>query len=161
MIVPYPALYDTSGMDHASSSSEIMKVAIPIWDGRISPLMDTARRLLVAEIDEGQVVSKETVGLPRADIPGHVSFLTNRHIDILICGAISHQLERMLAASGIRSYPWVRGEVGEVIAAYCNGVLQNDNFLLPGCGRRRCRGGGRGRGGRRGLGRGRMSKEEL
>ncbi len=137
-----------------------MKVAIPIWDGRISPLMDTACSLLIADIDEGQVVSKETVGIPRMDIPNQVSFFTDHHIDILICGAISHQLERMLAASGIKPYPWVRGQVDEVIAAYCNGVLQNGNFFLPGCGRRRGRERGQRCGRRMGFGARRQFKEE-
>ena len=116
-----------------------MKVAIPIWDGRISPLMDTACYLLIADIEQGQVVSKETIGIPRMNIPDQVSFLTDRNIDVLICGAISHQLERILAGSGVKPIPWFRGNVDEIIAAYAGGTLQNDNYRLPGCGRRRRR----------------------
>ena len=72
-------------MNSANYMSMNMKVAIPIWNGRISPLMDTACSLLIADIDKGQVVSNETVGIPRMNIPDQVSFLTDHHIDILIC----------------------------------------------------------------------------
>ena len=115
------------------------KVAIPIWDGRISPLMDTACYLLIANINEGQVLLKETIGIPRMNIQDQVRFLTDRHIDVLICGAISHQLERILAASGVKPIPWFGGNVDEIISAYAGGTLKNDNFRLPGCGRRRRR----------------------
>jgi predicted Fe-Mo cluster-binding NifX family protein len=129
----------------------IMKVAIPTWDGRVSPVMDTARHLLVTEFADGSEVSRETVIIPQANISSRVSFLTDLGIDVLICGAISHQFEHMLAASGIEPYPWFRGNVDEIIAAYFDGVLQNDSFLLPGC-RRRGRGRGRRRGWRAGQG---------
>ena len=121
------------------------KVAIPIWNGRVSPVMDTACRLLVVDLADGREVSRETLDIPQVIIPYRVSFLADRGIEVLICGAISHQFERMLVASGIKPYPWFRGDVDEIIAAYSGGVLQNDSFLLPGCGRR-----GRGRGRRRG-----------
>lgn len=132
-------------MNYALTMNTIMKIAIPTWDGRVSPVMDTARHLLVTEYADGSEVSRETVIIPQADISSLVSFLMDIGIDILICGAISHQFERMLVASGIKPYPWFRGDVDEIIAAYSGGVLQNDSFLLPGCGRR-----GRGRGRRRG-----------
>ncbi|MEA2031612.1 MAG: dinitrogenase iron-molybdenum cofactor biosynthesis protein [candidate division Zixibacteria bacterium] len=123
-----------------------MKIAIPIWNGRVSPVMDTARQLLIAEIDDGLEVSRTVVDIPQTNISHLANFISGHRIDTLICGAISHQLEQMLAASGIRINPWFRGNVDKVIAAHSAGILQDDNFLLPGCGRGRRRG----RGGRRG-----------
>ncbi len=147
------------GTNHALKTNAIMNVAIPIWDGRVSPVMDTARHLLVTEFADGGEVSRETVVIPQADISSRVSFLADLGIDVLICGAISHQFERMLAASGIESFPWFRGNVDEIMAAYSGGVLQNDSFLLPGCGRRRRRGRGGPRGWGPGSGRRRRFKE--
>jgi len=138
----------------------ITKVAIPIWNGRVSPVMDTACHFLVVEIDKAREVSRNTVDIYQAGPSNHMSFFTNFHIDILICGAISHQLENMLIASGIKINPWFRGDVNEVIAAYFEGILQNNNFIMPGCERRYRRGRGKRRGRRTGFGRGRQFKEE-
>ena len=136
------------------------KVAIPIWDGRVSPVMDTARQLLVIELADGSEVSRTVVDIPQASISGRTGFVSDLCIDVLICGAISHQFERMLAGSGIKAHPWSRGDVDEIIAAYRGGILRNDSFLMPGC-RRRGRGRGRQRQDRAGRGRCRQYKEEL
>ena len=137
-----------------------MKVAIPIWNGRVSPVMDTACHLLVVEFADGAEVAREILDIPQLNISYRVSFLVDQGIDVLICGAISHPFEHMLAASGIKPIPWVGGNADEVIAAHAGGALQNDNYRLPGCGRRRRQGKGRYRGQHTGFSRGRKFKEE-
>jgi len=122
--------------------------------------MDTACRLLVVEFANGREVSRETWDIPQVITPYRVSFLADRGINVLICGAISHQFEQMLAASGIEPIPWFGGDVHEIIAAYTDGALQNDNFRLPGCGRRRRQRRGRCRDRRTGFDHRRQYKEE-
>ena len=34
---------------------ENMKLAIPVWNSRVSPVFDTATQILVVDIDDGQV----------------------------------------------------------------------------------------------------------
>lgn len=136
------------------------KVAIPIWNERVSPVLDTARRLLVVEFTNDQEVSRETLDIPQVNIPYRVSFFTDRGIDVLICGAISHQFEQMLSVSGIKPIPWFGGDVDEIITAYASGSLQNDNYRLPGCGQFNRRRRYRRRGRRMGLGRGRHFEEK-
>ncbi|MBU8933427.1 MAG: hypothetical protein KOO62_05410 [candidate division Zixibacteria bacterium] len=137
-----------------------MKVAIPIWNGRVSPVMDTACRLLVVEFSDSVEVSREAWDIPQVNIPYRVSFFIDRGIDVLICGAISHQFERMLSASGIKTVPWFGGNVDEIVTAYADGSLQNNSYRLPGCGRRRRQGMGRCRGRRTELGRYKQFEEE-
>jgi predicted Fe-Mo cluster-binding NifX family protein len=118
--------------------------------------MDTARQLLVAEVVGNREVSRQVVEIPQALVSHRVGFISELGIDLLICGAISRQFEQMLTASGIKTSPWFRGDVADVIAAHFNGNLQNSTFYMPGCGRRKREGrGGRRRGGRGGFGRGR------
>jgi len=86
-----------------------------------------------------------------------VRFLCGLGIDILICGAISQELESVLVSSGIEVNPFCRGSIADILAAYCDGSIKEDRFYLPGC-----RHGGRGRGGkrfqgRRGMRRGRFN----
>lgn len=129
----------------------MMKIAIPTWNGRVSPVMDTARQLMIVEQSKGHEMSKTVVEVPVMGVSNLARFLTSLHIDVLICGAISHQLEQMLVATGMKSYPWCGGDVDEIIAAYSGGFLHSEDFLLPGC-RHRGRGGGRRRRGRMSLG---------
>ena len=138
-----------------------MKVAIPIWDGRVSPVMDTACRLLIAEIVDSQEVSRTIIDIPHVGIPHRAGFVSGLGIDLLICGAISHEFEQMLIASGVKISPWYCGKVDEIIAAHSNGTLQRDNFLLPGRASRRRRGGrGQRRAGCRRSGKHRMFEED-
>lgn len=137
------------------------KVAIPIWDRRVSPVMDTAHRLLTAEIVDGQEVSRTIVDIPETDISRIARFIAGLGIDDLICAAISHQFEQMLHASGIMVRPWFQGEIDEIIDAYSGGFLRNDDFFSPGRGRRRRRGvGGRRRAGGAGFDRNKSWKTD-
>jgi predicted Fe-Mo cluster-binding NifX family protein len=119
-----------------------VKVAIPIWNGRVSPVMDTAQRLLISEIVDDREISRTIVDIPQTNISHIARFIAEFAIDDLICAAISHQFEQILSASGIKVKPWFQGEVDRIVAAYSGGDLQNDIFFSPGRGRRRRRGGG-------------------
>nr|MBN2277390.1 hypothetical protein [candidate division Zixibacteria bacterium] len=124
-----------------------MRVAIPEWEGRISPTMDTAGNLLVVEIVGGHEVSRRIIPIPPMNLVGRARFISGLKIDRLICGAISHQLEQMLSGAGVPISPWFGGQVDDIIAAHTRGNLENEDFWLPGCRRRR---GHRGYGCRRG-----------
>ena len=121
-----------------------MKVALPIRNGRISPVFDVAVRLLVVEIEDcvpggrSEFSIRESGGESRAELLGELG------VTILICGAISNHTARTVERCGIELKPWIVGEIGDVIDAYCAGTLDSDGFVMPGC--RRGQGGGRGGG---------------
>lgn len=151
-----------------------MKVAFTVWDGRISPVFDTAREVLVVDIENNQVIAETHEVITDANIAQRVAKLHDLGIATLICGAISRPVANMLTSCGIRLLPFIAGDIADVLAAYCNGQLAGSAFLMPGCcttGRRRmgrrCTtqendmmfdGKGKGQGGGRGraTGRGRM-----
>lgn len=118
-----------------------MKIALPDWQGRISPVFDVAAHLLVAEVAEGRVEDRRNVLLVADDIPSRVRQVANLEVDVLICGAISWPLEMALVNAGIEVISQNCGEVEQVLAAFAMGRLTQDAFLMPGCcGRRRRRG---------------------
>lgn len=140
----------------------IMKIAIPIWNDRVSPVMDTACQLLIVDKENGKEVSRSVIDIPQLHMVQRAGFVSRLGVDVLICGAISHQLETFLTISGIEIIPWVRGGFDRVLEAHQRGDLLDQSFLLPGCrrgGRRRRMGHGRGR--QRGLGAGEFLKEDL
>lgn len=123
-----------------------MKIAVPVHANRVSPLFDTAGRLLVVDLDGRQERGRELTVLDESYPFARVSRLQGLGIEVLICGGISHRIAVMLEDSGVRLIPWVAGEVEEVLEAYKSGGLPDPRFLMPGCGRRSRHGPGRGRG---------------
>ncbi len=119
-----------------------MKVAIPIRNGRISPVFDVATRLLVVDFAGGEpgerseFLIRESGGEVRAEL------LQELGVKILICGAISNQTARIIERCEINLRPWVVGDIEDVIDAYTTCSLDSEGFIMPGC--RRGQGGGRG-----------------
>jgi predicted Fe-Mo cluster-binding NifX family protein len=118
-----------------------MKIAIPHWQSRISPVCDEARHFLVVCITDNQEVSRSEleVTLPGTDLVGRAAQLLDAGVSMVICGAISQALETMLLGVGIQVIPQVCGNVEDVLQAFRTGVLEQDRFALPGCARRRRR----------------------
>jgi predicted Fe-Mo cluster-binding NifX family protein len=118
-----------------------MKVALPIRDGRISPVFDVAVRLVVVEIRDGVPSGRSEFSIRESGGEARASLLKELGVSKLICGAISNQTARIIEHCGIEIRPWIVGEIEDVIDAYCTGSLNSDGFIMPGCGRGQ--GGGR------------------
>lgn len=133
-----------------------MKVAMPIWQGRISPVMDSATRLLIVEYDCDRETNRTEESIAGRNMLHVAHHLAELGIDTLICGAISHPLLSLFAAQRISVVPWLTGPTEEILAAFRANRLENRRFLMPGC-RARFRGCPRGRG--RGAQRGQQQKQ--
>ncbi len=146
-----------------------MKIGLTVWDDWIAPVCDASRRMLVADVFEGQETGRRIVPIEAMDPYRRVEAITSLGIDVLICGAISRPLGLMITGRGITLLPFITGEIESVLSAYLAGRLPSPDFLMPGCRGRHRRfqgppggrggagppGGGRGRGrGGRGRGRG-------
>lgn len=124
-------------------------VAIPHWQGRVSPVFDVAGCVLVAEVEAGSIRRLGDIALVDDSVPQRVTALRRTGAQVLICGAISWPLEMAVAAAGIRVIAQICGGVDDVLAAYAADRLQLGAFLMPGCcGRRRRLRARQGRGGR-------------
>ena len=109
-----------------------MKIAIPVWENRISPVLDTASRLLVVEVEEEKEASRFETLLDVQDMSRRCYRIQGLGVDTLICGAISRPLLRRLMASGIDIIPGISGTLDDVLAAYFDGDLFSQEFLMPG-----------------------------
>jgi predicted Fe-Mo cluster-binding NifX family protein len=123
-----------------------MKVALPVWQGRVSSVFDFAHILLVVEFEKGREKSRQEITLAEQTRPNRVAILKQLGVRILICGAISRPLAEMLNGSGIQVLPFVSGPTEQIINAYETGRLGQPQYILPGfwhgarIGFRRCRG---------------------
>jgi predicted Fe-Mo cluster-binding NifX family protein len=119
-----------------------MRIAIPSWNDRVSPVFDAARRLVVVDIENGLERARHQESLQEELPTRRARQLAQLGVNVLICGAISRLLAALLAASGITLIPWTAGPVDEVLTAYLAGRLPDPRWTMPGCGgRRRHRGG--------------------
>ena len=121
-----------------------MRVAVPVWQGRVSPVFDVAGQLLLVELVQGVEVSRREYPLPDAEPQQRAAQLSELQVETLICGAISQALEALLTENGIRVHGRVCGNVDDVLKAFVAGTLGESQYAMPGCcgqQRRRFRGG--------------------
>ena len=119
-----------------------MRIAIPVWNGQISPVLDSAQRLCIYEVSDCIPTLREEIGISIGESE-LAEFIATR-ADAIICGALSLQLEQHLLALGVTVHPWVMGDAGRLIECYAAGNIHDREFSMPGC-----RGRGSGRCGRR------------
>ncbi len=116
-----------------------MRIAIPHWQGRIAPVFDAARQLLLVDVEAGRIARREEKSLAEIAPADRAAELADSGVDLLICGAISAPLQLRIQGAGMRVAAFLCGTVDEVLAACLNGRLAEPQWAMPGC--RRWRGG--------------------
>lgn len=114
-----------------------MRVAIPLWQGRVSPVFDEASRILLVDVSGKRVQQRREEPLLTKDPFQRAHLLPQIGVDLVICGMISQTQQTALASAGIRIIPHICGPMEEVIAAFLDGRLEDGPLLMPGCGKRR------------------------
>jgi predicted Fe-Mo cluster-binding NifX family protein len=121
-----------------------MKVAVSQWRGRISPVFDVARSLLLVDVDEGRESGRREFDLDGLEeVQTRADTVVRLGTNVLVCGAISWPLEMALSTAGVEVLSQTCGEVDDVVAAFVGGRFTEESFLMPGCCGRRRRGRGR------------------
>ncbi len=110
-----------------------MKTAITYWNDRVSPLFDTARHLVVFEINDNRETACVKSILKNNDPIIRAKQLSQLGIDVVICGAISWECEAILASVNIKVISYICGSVKDVLHACLNETLEKSSFLMPGC----------------------------
>jgi predicted Fe-Mo cluster-binding NifX family protein len=126
-----------------------MRLAIPVWQGRISPVFDVAGQLLLVELTDSREVAREERLVEGNTADERAKNLAELGVGTLICAGISQSLETGLTDRGVRVIARICGNVEEVLAAFVTGRLREERFAMPGCcgqRRQRHRGGCRRRG---------------
>ena len=115
-----------------------MRIAIPYWQGRVSPVFDVADDLLLIDIELAAESCRERQWLTCTDPFQRAAEVAGFGTNVLICGAISLVLEIALATAGVTVFGFVCGNIEEIVKAYLTGRLGSPRFLMPGrCSKRR------------------------
>ncbi len=109
-----------------------MRIAIPVFNERLSPLFDTCRTLLLVDVDTGNSYDRRYESLENVTPCLRPIHLREIGVELLLCGGISRVLLERLELFGIRVVPWLGGDVNEVLVAWREHRLAEERFLLPG-----------------------------
>jgi len=109
-----------------------MKIAMPVWEDRISPLLDVAKQLLVVEVEDRHKQVRQKVAMEDIWPSNRVSQIVDLGIEVLICGGISRFLGDLLHASGIVVISQIKGEPDQVLDGYLRGDINSPRFAMPG-----------------------------
>lgn len=118
------------------------RIAVTVWGERISPVFDSARTLLVAEIEDNALANASYLAFDPDQPQELVRMLRTRQVMILICGAISEGPATLLEAAGFELIPFIAGDVLMVLEKFLQGQPFSAEFRMPGCGKNAlcCRG---------------------
>jgi predicted Fe-Mo cluster-binding NifX family protein len=114
-----------------------MRVALPIWEQRISPVFDVAGQLLLVNIQESRVTDRRVEQLPDVPPSRLVATLDAWRVNVVICGGISQAMALLIQGRGIELVRQICGDVEQVINAYLADDLGDPRFRMPGCRDRR------------------------
>jgi NADH-quinone oxidoreductase subunit E len=108
------------------------RIAIPIFESRVSPVLDVCNRMVVVDIDGTCEVRRDTISLGNADLAERIEIVAQRGIHKIICGGISDMMSKCLAARNIILISGIAGELEKVIRAFVDDKLDDACFNMPG-----------------------------
>jgi predicted Fe-Mo cluster-binding NifX family protein len=117
----------------------IMKIAIPISRNRISPVFDSARTMLMVELNDGREGSRHEIKIQDGSPLDRVNRLIDNNVEVLLCGAVSRSVCEMLESVDIRVIPFLTGNAETLLEAFIQNRISDPQFLMPGRGGRRRR----------------------
>ena len=114
-----------------------MKVAVPVFHSRISPVFDVAHLCLLVELRDGAEAERQQLVLMGKLPQDRVSALRKQGVDVLICAGITGVTRVLAENAGVRVLSGVAGDIEKVLKAFRARGLDKPGFRMPGCRMRR------------------------
>jgi predicted Fe-Mo cluster-binding NifX family protein len=109
-----------------------VRVALTIWENRVSPVADSARQLLLVDIGNISILERRYERFQQESLFYRAKRLSDLDTRVFICGAISDFFRSLIEGYGIRIIPFVRGKTDEVLQAYLAQSLSEPRFMMVG-----------------------------
>lgn len=110
-----------------------MKIAITTWGNRVSPVFDSARTLLIAQIAAGTVTDLAYETFSPANPSELAARLQRMNVSTLICGAISTHPADAIVEGNIRLISFVSGNAMDILNTFARRNTLDPAFMMPGC----------------------------
>jgi len=108
-----------------------MKLALAVFEERISVIFDNSSQLLLVSIKDDLVTSTRKINYGALCTVEMIEILKDEWVKILICGAISDFMQQTIERNGIKVIPWISGSVQKVLDAWLSGTMEE--LVMPGC----------------------------
>ncbi len=109
-----------------------MKMLIPVWNLRISPVFDVAKIARIYELYESGHTKTESIDIEADTLDMKFENIRQFEVTHIICGAISNQALILASEFNISVVPSICGDVNKVSNAWLNGSLEKDeSFFMP------------------------------
>ena len=115
-----------------------MRVAIPVFQSKISPRFDSTQDFVLLEIEKSKVMRRADLPTKGWPVSAKLKHMVDLGVDTLICGGIDLESMQQLNFSGIKVYSWITGEVDDVVACFLDRGLES-GIILGARGRRKGR----------------------
>ena len=106
-----------------------MRVAIPLSDRRVAPILDNATSILVVDLDSSGCVEYIETSLRSWPQRERADELAAYGVEVVWCDKISYALGNMILARGMEVVQHVSGNVDEVLEMYREPPQRNPRFL--------------------------------
>lgn len=113
-------------------SAGFPRTAIPVFMGRVSPVLDTCTQLGLLEPGRKRNITCQTIPVKGKSIFERADEIKKLGVLVVICGAVSDALYNLLKESNIDLVCGITGDIEEVIDAYRNRKLTQARFRMPG-----------------------------
>jgi len=110
----------------------MVRVAIPIFRSRVSPVFDSCTRIMLVDIEHNQEIKRSEIYLDELSLSERLAILQKSKVKTIICSGISDMLQNMLQSVKINLITGIAGEVDQVVAAYLSERLNEPQFNMPG-----------------------------
>ena len=110
----------------------MIRIAIPIFHNRVSPVLDTCTRLLIIDFEGKDGVERREISFDIYSQSERFEIVKKLDLDAIICCGISEVFDRMLQSAGIRLISGIAGDVEQVVEAFLCNRIDDPCFRMPG-----------------------------
>ena len=115
-----------------ASIRETMRIAIPIFHNRVSPVLDTCTRLLVLDYEGATVTQKKEISVDFCSQLERFEILRKLSPDVVICCGVTDVFDKMLGSANLRLISGIAGDVNQVVKAFMDNRIGDPRFRMPG-----------------------------
>ena len=110
----------------------MIRIAIPIFHKRVSPVLDNCTRLMIIDFDQGSEIDRQEICLENFSLAERVNLIKKMTVNVIICCAISEVADHMIKGTEIQLICGIAGDVNQVLSAYLSNRLDEPSFHMPG-----------------------------
>ena len=103
-----------------------MRIAVPYDNGQVFQHFGHTSQMKLYDIQDGQIVQAQLADTTGSGHGALAGFLSDRDVDVLICGGIGGGAQTALAQAGIRLCGGVTGGADDAVRAFLTGTLDYD-----------------------------------